>query len=309
MLPTSGGSFRLFRFAGIDVYLHWSWLIVALIEIKARAGDYSSPVWNVAEYLSLFGIVLLHEFGHALACRQVGGKAQQIVLWPLGGVAYVQPPPRPGAFLWSIAAGPLVNVLLLPPTVGLAVYGTLAGWHDVAPNVHHLLWAVAGINGILLAFNVLPIYPLDGGQILQAILWFFMGRARSLMVASCIGFVGVAGLALLAIYDWWFGLLAFFAGMQCLAGFQRAKVLAQIEQAPRYQDLACPSCGTAPLKGPFWRCHQCHTAFDTFANSAVCPQCDTIFPETACPSCGRRHPIADWFPQVVAADADRTPGV
>ena len=48
-------------------------------------------------YLALFSIVLLHEFGHALACRQVGGKADQIVLWPLGGVAYVAPPPRPGA--------------------------------------------------------------------------------------------------------------------------------------------------------------------------------------------------------------------
>ena len=49
---------------------------------------------------------MLHEFGHALACRQVGGQADLIVLWPLGGVAYVNPPPRPGALLWSIAAGP-----------------------------------------------------------------------------------------------------------------------------------------------------------------------------------------------------------
>ena len=56
----------------------------------------------------------MHEFGHALACRQVGGKANQIMLWPLGGVAYVSPPQRPGAMLWSIAAGPLVNVVLVP---------------------------------------------------------------------------------------------------------------------------------------------------------------------------------------------------
>ena len=71
-------------------------------------------VWPVLEYLALFVIVLVHEFGHALACRQVGGQANQIVLWPLGGVAYVAPPPRPGATLWSIAAGPLVNVVLAP---------------------------------------------------------------------------------------------------------------------------------------------------------------------------------------------------
>ncbi len=108
------GAFRIFRFAGIDVFLHWSWFLLAAYEINARTRAYSSLTWNVLEYLSLFFIVMLHEFGHALACRQVGGTANQIVLWPLGGVAYVDPPPRPGATLWSIAAGPLVNVVLVP---------------------------------------------------------------------------------------------------------------------------------------------------------------------------------------------------
>src|SRR6202035_4695164 len=101
-------------FSGIDVFLHWSWSLVAAYEIQTRKGSYSSITWNVLEYLALFLIVMIHEFGHALACRQVGGRADQIVLWPLGGVAYVDPPPRPGATLWSIAAGPLVNVVLVP---------------------------------------------------------------------------------------------------------------------------------------------------------------------------------------------------
>ena len=114
-MPTARqGSIHLFRFSGIDVFLHWSWFLVAVYEIQSRAGRYTSITWNVLEYLSLFLIVMFHEFGHALACRQVGGKANQIVLWPLGGVAYVDPPPRPGATLWSIAAGPLVNVALIP---------------------------------------------------------------------------------------------------------------------------------------------------------------------------------------------------
>jgi Zn-dependent protease len=98
-VPTSQGAIRLFRLAGIDVFLHWSWFVVALYEIQVRGGGYSSPVWNVLEYLSLFVIVTLHEFGHSLACRQVGGSAEWIVLRPLGG-AYVSPPqPRatPGA--------------------------------------------------------------------------------------------------------------------------------------------------------------------------------------------------------------------
>src|SRR5713226_2993271 len=89
-------------------------LLVAAFEINGRTKTYSSLTWNVLEYLALFLVVMLHEYGHALACRQVGGTANQIVLWPLGGVAYVDPPPRPGATLWSIAAGPLVNVALLP---------------------------------------------------------------------------------------------------------------------------------------------------------------------------------------------------
>src|ERR1700675_44586 len=116
------GSIRLFRFAGIDVFLHWSWFLIAAFEIQNRAGRYSSITWNVLEYLALFLIVTLHEFGHALACRQVGGRANQIVLWPLGGVAYVNPPKPPGATLWSIAAGPLVNLVLLPI---LSVLGVL----------------------------------------------------------------------------------------------------------------------------------------------------------------------------------------
>ena len=120
MLPTRQGALRLFRFSGIEVFLHWSWFLVAVIELQVRSDTYSSYVWNGLEYLALFVIVTMHEFGHALACRLVGGRADQIILWPLGGVAYVDPPARPGAQLWSIAAGPLVNVALLPLLFGLS---------------------------------------------------------------------------------------------------------------------------------------------------------------------------------------------
>src|SRR6266404_4938635 len=134
MLPTRQGSLRLFRFAGIDLFLHWSWFLVAFYGISTRAKSYSSLVWPVLDYLTLFAIVLLHEFGHALACRQVGGKANQIVLWPLGGVAYVDPPPRPGATLWSIAAGPLVNVILAPFLTLAAVFARSLGLADTMPD-------------------------------------------------------------------------------------------------------------------------------------------------------------------------------
>src|SRR5438093_8721476 len=121
------GVIRLFRFAGIEVFLHFSWFLVAAIYISGYIRRYELPVWGVLEYVSVFVIVLMHEFGHSLACRQVGGVANRIVLWPLGGVAFVSPPPRPGAVLWSIAAGPLVNVALVPVTLGLSQLGPMLG--------------------------------------------------------------------------------------------------------------------------------------------------------------------------------------
>ena len=195
------GSIRLFRLAGIDVFLHWSWFLVAAFEISGRAGTYSSVTWNILEYLALFLIVTLHEYGHALACRQVGGTADQIVLWPMGGVAYVDPPPRPGATLWSIVAGPLVNLVLLPLLTALGWLSRSLGWAQAMPNAHALLRAVWFINLFLLMFNILPIYPLDGGQILRSLLWFLVGRARSLMVAAIIGLIGAAGFVVLAAVD------------------------------------------------------------------------------------------------------------
>src|SRR5213592_3103353 len=173
------GSIHLFRIAGVDVFLHWSWFLVAAFEISGRTRTYSSLSWNILEYLALFSIVLLHEYGHALACRQVGGRANQIVLWPLGGVAYVDPPPRPGATLWSIAAGPLVNLVLAPVLTVLLLVARQAEMAEALPNFYLFLRAICFINFALLIFNLLPIYPLDGGQILHSLLWFIFGRARS----------------------------------------------------------------------------------------------------------------------------------
>ncbi len=182
------GAARLFSVAGIDVYGHWTWLLVAVIVVQIRADAYSSIVWNVVEYLSIFVIVLLHEFGHAFATRSVGGTANKIMLWPLGGVAYVRPPARPGALLWSIFAGPLVNLLLVPVLLGAAI-GFAAIAPDASPDLQHAVAAILVINVLLLVFNLLPIYPLDGGQILHALLWFVIGRERGLTVAAGLGLV------------------------------------------------------------------------------------------------------------------------
>ena len=270
-MPTRKGSIHLFRLFGVDVFLHWWWFLVAVYEIQSRAGRYSSITWNVFEYLALFLIVLMHEFGHALACRQVGGKADRIVLWPLGGVAYVDPPQRPGATLWSIAAGPLVNVALIPVLLTLNSFARTSGWAVSMPDIYKLIRAVLYINVGLLIFNILPIYPLDGGQILRSLLWFVLGRARSLLVATILGLLGVVGGIGLAIYsrDAWLGIMAFYLLMNCWGGLKHAQDLLKMAKLPRRDAFQCPSCNTAPPVGEYWKCSNCGQAFDTFQTGAV----------------------------------------
>jgi Zn-dependent protease len=296
MTPTRQGSIRLFSFLGIVVYLHWSWFLIALYGISSRRGNYPTLLWPALEYLTLFGIVLLHEFGHALACRSVGGQADQIVLWPLGGVAYVSPPQRPGAVLWSLAAGPLVNVALAPILTLLWVVGASSGWNEAMPNAYTFIKTVCEINYALLIFNMLPIYPLDGGQILQALLWFVLGRARSLMVATVVGFVGVAGLIGVALLTQqiWLGILCVFILLNCWNGLLHARMLARIAKLPRRAGFACPDCHQPPIIGPLWRCDRCLKPFDTFESGAVCPHCGAQFEVTRCPECGRAHALTEW---------------
>jgi Zn-dependent protease len=296
-MPSSQqGSIHLFRLAGIDVFLHWSWFIAAAYIIERRKGDYSSIIWNVMAFLALFVIVLTHEFGHALACRQVGGTANRILLWPLGGVAFVDPPQRPGATLWSIAAGPLVNVALFLPLRGAVLMSRSLGWphsmHDLSMFVYSVYW----INLGLLIFNILPFYPLDGGQILRSLLWYPLGRARSLMAATVIGIVGVVGFIGLAVVERsiWTGAIALFMLWICWGGLRQARVLLRVEKLPRRDGFRCPNCRTKPLLGERWRCDLCGQLFDTFQTGAVCPHCAKHFPQTMCGDCGKFYPMSEW---------------
>lgn len=303
-MPTSRqGSIHLFQFKGINVFLHWSWFLVAAYEIQSRKGMYSSITWNVLEYLALFLIVLLHEFGHSLACRQVGGQANQIVLWPLGGVAYVDPPQRPGATLWSIAAGPLVNVALAPIIMGAGRMSLLLGWYAAVPDLRPLIHAVFYIDVGLLIFNILPIYPLDGGQILRSLLWFVLGRARSLMVATVLGFVGVVAFIGLAFWqqDLWLGAIAVFMLMNCWGGLRHAQALLRFAKLPRREGFACPACKASPPIGEFWKCGKCGQAFDIFQTQGVCPNCATHFSATKCLDCGAVRPVSEWATPVISA--------
>jgi Zn-dependent protease len=235
MRQIAGGSFPLFQVFGIQVYIHWSWFVAALIQYQIGRDMYGGVLWHVLTYLTLFAVVLLHEFSHALACKSVGGRADRIVLWPLGGIAFVQPPARPGPVLWSIAAGPLVNVVLVPVTLGLVAAlgssihtGQLHQMNDVQAFVG---W-VAVMNLALLLFNLLPVYPLDGGQIVQALLWFVIGRAKSLMVVAIGGLAIGAAAAAFFLYknEVWLALICGFVCWQSWIALTQARIMLAVER-------------------------------------------------------------------------------
>ena len=291
------GAIHLFQIAGIDVYLHWSWFILGIIEVGYLKSRYSSLLWCVMEYLAIFFIVLLHEFGHAFACRQVGGRANRIMLWPLGGVAYVEPPLRPGAMLWSLAAGPLVNVVLMAPLGAAYWLAASQGWPDPAPDAYTWLSWIFWINVTLLIFNLLPVYPLDGGQILRSLLWFVVGRGRSLQIATVIGFIGAGALVIYAVISesTWRVAMAGYLLLNCWSGWKVARALIKMEKVPRREGFACPSCGAKPPLGPHWHCGQCKRSFDTFETGAKCPWCQTQFANTMCMDCQKTSALRDWM--------------
>jgi Zn-dependent protease len=302
-VPSREGSFHLFRLFGIDVYLHYAWFL-AVVYFVSQIKGYSTPLWSAGECVGMFLIVLTHEFGHQLACRSVGGTTHEIVLWPLGGVAFVTPPPRPGAELWSIAAGPLVNAVLVPIFALFVSVSWHSGWYATHPEAFRFLNDIWRINLGLLCFNLLPIYPLDGGQILRSLLWFVLGRANSLLVASIIGFGGVVILVILSLFSFivlpnktqaaWGGVIAFFILINCWGGLKYARALARIAKLPRREGFACPACKAAPPAGEYWRCAKCGKVFDTFQTSSTCPHCGVHYEAAQCLECGTARPVSEW---------------
>ena len=178
----------------------------------------------------------------------------------------------------------------------LTLAGPFLSEISISPSAHHFLRQLWNINVGLLIFNLLPIYPLDGGQILRALLWFPLGRARSLTAAAVIGIAG--GLALVGLAFWmesfWIGIMAFFILGQCWRGFSEAKNLARLAKISRHEGFACPSCHAHPIQAPIWICSGCHQPFDAFEYSEGCPGCGKPSAATTCPECRQTHPMAAW---------------
>jgi stage IV sporulation protein FB len=215
-------SFPVGRYLGVQVRIHIWFVIFVLFEVLAGFESYRIPM--TARSLGLlFLAVLLHEFGHCFACRAVGGTANEVLLWPLGGLAYCDAPRRPWSEFATAAGGPLVNIVLAAACFAMLAFrvGTVSPL-TFNPLAFRFAWAYQpgwvgvvadfySVNLTLLVFNLLLVFhPFDGGRLIQTALWGALGYVRSLRIASVVGMVGAVACAVYATFLWnW--MLLFFA--------------------------------------------------------------------------------------------------
>jgi Zn-dependent protease len=187
-------SWKIGRVAGIDLFVHPTFLLVLLFPGVLSGG----PV-SVLLVLAVFGCVLLHELGHALAAQQFGIRTRDITLYPIGGVARLERMPRAaGAELVIALAGPAVNVAIAG---GLLALGILSGGALLTSNVVGVMMTeLLAVNVILALFNMLPAFPMDGGRVLRAVLCAWMSRARATTIAAGIGRVMAVLLGTVGFY-------------------------------------------------------------------------------------------------------------
>jgi len=251
------GSFRVGRLFDIEIRVHMLFVIwVAFRVIQGGAG--LSDLYFIG---LLFGIVLIHEFGHCFGARAVGGDARHILMWPLGGLAFAHAPMTPWAQFVTVVCGPLVNVAfcVVSGLLLIAASGTVTVLSPNPFNSVHLPYGVAPwmwyvglfyfVNYWLLALNLLPVYPLDGGQLLQCLLWPFLGLQRALDLACK---VGIGGCIFFGIWGVQAGepilfFIALFGGFTCWQRLQALRYGLVIDER-MYAPPPRPRSG-----GGFWR--------------------------------------------------------
>lgn len=162
------------RWLGIPVTLHWSWVLFFLILL------FQNPAFALI-LCGVFFLVLLHELGHCLAARYFLAPVHGITLYPIGGMANIQIPWKPTPELVTALAGPAVNVVLMPVLIGLG-----QSYEFFANLVYY--------NIVLLVFNLIPAFPMDGGRVLRALLTYMLkDYYKATLIAARVG-QGVCGL-------------------------------------------------------------------------------------------------------------------
>lgn len=223
-----GGSIKLTEVAGVAVKVH----ILFLAWIAFQLFGAQNPIAELTFLLVLFLSVFLHELGHCFGAWLVGGRAYEVVLWPLGGFTRAKTPDTWRAQLGYVVFGPLVNLLLALGGLALVAADGLLGALGQHPGLHpaetlrgqYTALGLTGlhfltINAFLFVFNVIPAYPMDGGQLLRSVLWPALGWRRATLVATSLA-LGFGGLfAALGVYArdsmlTIIGLLVLFASWQ-----------------------------------------------------------------------------------------------
>ena len=211
-------SWKLARVAGIDVYMHATFLMliawIALIH-WTEGRTVAAVIEGVGFILSLFACVVLHEFGHALTAGRYGIRTRDITLLPIGGLARLERmPDEPRQELWVALAGPAVNVAIALLLFGwLRASGAWEAINQLGVTRGSFLERVMIANVFLAGFNLLPAFPMDGGRVLRAVLAMRMEYTRATARAAAIGqgmailfgFLGLFGnpvLIFIALFVW-----------------------------------------------------------------------------------------------------------
>lgn len=196
-----GNSFKIGRFAGIDVKVHWTFFLLLAFfgyvgyTTAAAAGiDVTvGIVVTIAVILTLFLCVVLHEFGHSLVAQRLSIDVSDITLLPIGGVARLKTlPEKPVDEIKIAVAGPLVNVVLAPIFLGLALafgvdLSSPPGLAAAQQSLGGALFYLGIVNIFLVVFNLIPAFPLDGGRVLRGLLAIRLGPVRATDISAAIG--------------------------------------------------------------------------------------------------------------------------
>jgi Zn-dependent protease len=185
-------SWKLGNYAGIDVYMHATFLIlIGFVALSYWAVEQSlaSVLIGVGFILALFGCVVLHEYGHALTARKYGIKTRDITLLPIGGLARLERmPDDPKQELWVALAGPAVNVVIAAVIFAwLFITNSLSPIGQVSLTAGPFLERLMVVNLFLVGFNMLPAFPMDGGRVLRALLAMRMEYTRATQAAASLG--------------------------------------------------------------------------------------------------------------------------
>ncbi len=214
-----GGSVTLFKIFGIEMRVHWSFLLIVAYQAYVSSGNSSNPtlgaLYGVVTILLLFICVTLHEFGHSVVAKYYKINVPYITLLPIGGVASLERmPDKPRQEFLIAVAGPLVNVViaaLLSPFALFFLFSEVNAGRmtltldqilrfDQTVGLKNLVVNLFFTNILLVLFNLLPAFPMDGGRILRALLAMGMPYVQATRVAVLVGRVMAVIFALLGIF-------------------------------------------------------------------------------------------------------------